>query len=615
MSKINARQAAAASHADGHAIVLAGPGTGKTSTLVARHSWLRSRGVGAEAICVLTFTQKAAEELRERLGAHAPQSAWIGTFHGVCLRLLKRFSAEAGLRKSFRVVDPSAQRELLLAAGVVWDSDDGDLTDIIGRWKDSMTTPDEADAAAARSGNSVLRAAAAHYGTYEAELARAGDLDFADLVTKALSAVRLSPEVGKFVADRLPHVLVDEFQDVNRSQVEFLQAMAGCGSSVWAVADDDQALYGWRGGDVRYTVDFPRHFPGAARYTLETNYRCDPAVVAAANALISRNARRVPKSLKPARPHRNGTSVRVRSFATEREEAEWIAGEIARFAAGGADTSRVAVLFRTASVTPAIQQALEARQVEFSLSGTQSFWDLPEVKAVGEVLLAVETGEEGRAARFKGGRDLVQTMKGSGPPEAAPAAGRLVGAQPPAGASAERASAWSDSAETAAALAARFATAAEFLAHVSLMSGSAASKGKTKGEGRVAVSTIHSAKGLEWSHVFVAGCEAALMPHGKAEDKEEERRLFYVALTRSTGSVDVTWSRLRFGRGQSPSPFLSEMSDAPKGAVTWMGKEAGRPGRESSAAVPGPAAEAGGPGKPAVYRRRGGRSLIPPEER
>jgi len=614
MPGINREQAAAASHRSGHAIVLAGPGTGKTSTLVARHAWLRSKGVAPDSIVAVTFTQKAAEELKQRLGQEVPPTAWIGTFHGTCLRILKRFHDEAGLRRSFKVLDPAGQRELLFRAGIAWDSDDGDLTDIIGRWKDAMVSPDEAEAEAARKGNSVLRMAAGHYRTYEEELARLGDLDFADLVVRALALVRGKGETRAFVSSRLSHVLVDEFQDVNRSQVEFVQALASCGASIWAVADDDQALYGWRGGDVRYTVRFADYFPGARTYALSTNYRCDPAIVAAANAVISNNRNRVRKELRPAREHRKGTAVRVRGFRTEREEAEWIADTLARFISAGAKPRDIGLLFRTSSVSPVLQQALEARKVPFSLSGSQSFWDLPEVAAVAELLHAVEAGDEAKAGRFRGGRDLVATMKGSRPAEAAAAAGRVVGGQPPQGTSGERASLWSDAAETAAALAARFPSAAEFRSHVSHMSG----RSSVADPDGVAATTIHSAKGLEWKHVVIAGCEASLMPHHRSEDPEEERRLFYVAVTRSRGSVVATWAKQRFGRSQAPSPFLSEASRATAGAVLWTGEEA----PETQQAEARKAASGRQPpppkptdGSPVVYRRRGGKSLIPPEER
>jgi len=540
-----------------------------------------------------------------------PAGAWVGTFHGICLRLLKRFHREAGLRKNFKVLDAQGQRELFSTAGITWESDDGDLVDIIGKWKDSLVSPDEAEADAVARGNSVLRTAAGHYRTYEEAIKTRGDLDFSDLVVKSLALLTDSPEVQSFIAGRIRHVLVDEFQDVNKSQVLFLQAFASCGSAVWAVADDDQALYGWRGGNVRYTVNFSHHFPGAKSYTLTLNYRCDPAIIAAANSVIRNNKERVRKTLLPSKAHRPGVCVRIRGFKSEREEAEWIAAALERYMKAGAKLSDAAVLFRTSSVSPAIQQALETRNVPFSLAGTQSFWDLPEVAALAELLLAIEEKNQAKGSRFKKAWDIVQTMGGASPSETAVPAARLIGDQPPAGVNGERAALWADACDAAAIIAAGFPSAREFAAHVAEKAGKA-SGGDAEG---VALSTIHSAKGLEWKHVFIAGCEASLMPHQKSDDQEEERRLFYVALTRSKGSVDATWSRHRFGRSQRPSQFLSEMNSAPKGAVIW-GEGNDDSGSAAAHARPSaPAAHSRKTGGFTVYRKRGGgRSLIPPGE-
>lgn len=615
MSGLNQEQRVAASHNSGHAIVLAGPGTGKTSTLVARHSFLRSRGIASEHILVSTFTNKAAEELKARLGKNAPSSAWIGTFHGICLRLLRRFNEAAKLKKNFKVLDPGAQKELIAKAGIVWDADDGDLTDIIGRWKDSLVSPDDAMAEATRKGNSVLSLAAEHYQTYEDEMARRGDLDFSDLVTRSLQIMRTSPEVVDFIRTRITHALVDEFQDVNKSQVEFLQALAAAGTTIWAVADDDQALYGWRGGNVRYTVHFSQFFKEAKTYTLVVNYRCDPAIIAAANVSIANNVNRVRKVLKPSRQHNKNYVVRIRPFRTEKDEAEWVASSIERYLKQGAKPRDIAVLIRTSSVTPAIQQAFEARQIPFSLSGTQSFWELPEVTAIADVLNAIEQGQPGRiASRFKGVLDLVNTMKGSSPKEAASAVGRLVGDQPPQGVTGERAALWSDACEAAAGIAATFHSATAFIGHINEM-GAKSSTSESEG---ISITTVHSSKGLEWRHVVIAGAEASLMPHHRSDDAEEERRLFYVALTRSKGAVDITFSKFRFGKSQSPSPYLSEISKALTGAVVWAGgDQPPEPQQQQLSTAPAQRAEQPNQNNamPKVYRRRGGKSLIPPEER
>jgi len=615
MAKINREQAAAASHPSGHALVLAGPGTGKTSTLVARHAFLRSRGRDPLGIMAVTFTQKAAEELKTRLGVKAPSDSWIGTFHSLSARFLKRFHAEAGLRRNFKILDPSGQRQLIAEIGIRWDSDDGDLTDIIGRWKDALVDPAEA---AVRStgitdGHAPLRLAAEHYAAYEEELARRGDLDFADLVRKAWKLIAETDAVGEFIASRFTDILVDEFQDVNRVQVELLMALAARGASIWAVADDDQALYGWRGGDVRLTVNFSDRFKGARSYTLVENYRCDPAILAAANTLIARNKTRVRKSLKAARPHKPGNVVRVRAFRTDREEADWIAAELRRVIGAGTRPQDISILFRTASVTPMIQQSLEAAGVPFALTGASNFWEMPEVRMVADLLAEIERGVAGEvASRFRIARDLVSTMAGSKPRDAAPAVGRAVGETPPAGSSGERASLWADTAEAAAAIAATHPDSASFRDHVSVMS----SKNVSDGADAVAISTIHSSKGLEWSHVVIAGCESSLMPHHRNKDVEEERRLLYVGLTRSKGAVDLTFSRARFGRGQNPSPFLAELAASPKGAVVWPGGDGGETPTDRAPAQPAakPAPTATTVKGLATYRKRGGRSLVPPGE-
>src|SRR5690606_19466195 len=150
-------------------------------------------------------------------------------------------------------------------------------------------SPEQAYADASRSGNATRMIAAEHYGAYETEMARRGDLDFSDLIIRATALVLAGCAATAFLSTRIRHVLVDEFQDVNRSQVEFVQALARAGCVIWAVADDDQALYGWRGSDVRYAVSFHDFFQGAKRYTLSLNYRCDPAIIAAANAVIASN--------------------------------------------------------------------------------------------------------------------------------------------------------------------------------------------------------------------------------------------------------------------------------------------------------------------------------------
>jgi DNA helicase-2/ATP-dependent DNA helicase PcrA len=608
---LNRDQLAAATHKGRHAIVLAGPGTGKTSTLVARHAFLRTKmGVDEDAIAAISFTQKAAEEIRNRIGTGAPSNAWIGTFHGLCLRLLKRFNIEANLAKNFKVLDPSAQRSLFLEAGIDWDQDDGDLVDIIGGWKDRLISPSGAASEAMAKNNSVLRKAAAHFETYQEALERKGHLDFSDLLVKATGLVEHGTKARHFVAERLPHFLVDEFQDVNRAQVEFLIALANAGCSIWAVADDDQAIYGWRGGRVHFTVQFDSYFPGASRYFLMANYRCDPAIIAAANVVIANNRSRVPKQLKPTREHKPSSTVRVRVFPSEKAEAEWVAAMVSKLIASGAPAQDIAVLFRTSGVTAQLQQSFEKASIPFALSGTQNFWELPEVSAMVDMMVAIERSDTSKGSRYRGGRDIIETMKGSSPRETATSVARIVGDQPPAGLNSERQASWMDTAYAVADLARDFVSAEAFKAHVSEMATKAASE-----NGGVAISTIHSSKGLEWKQVFIVGCEASQMPHQRNDDVEEERRLFYVALTRSKGAVDLSFAKQRYGKAQAVSPFIGELNSAPKGAVKFYGDEFNTV-TPTLAAKPATHKQNGqSPVMKTYILKDGRRSMIPPDER
>lgn len=619
MSSLNEDQKRAAAHQRGHAVVLAGPGTGKTSTLIARHAVLRSRDVSPLNIFVVTFTQKAAEEIRNRLGDRAGSRPWIGTFHSHCLRLLKRFHEEAGLPKTFRVLDPGGQQRALREMGVDWNQDDGDLLEMFSRWKDALVSPEQAIAEAQRKSNPTEKRAAEHYEQYEAHLAQKGNLDFSDLVIRGLELMKNSDEVRQYIAKNLPYALVDEFQDVNRVQVELLQAMAAAGTMIWAVGDDDQALYGWRGSNVFYTVQFDNYFSPASKYTLKANYRCDPAILRAASILIANNKHRVRKELVASRPHGQNNLIRVSAFKDEREEATWIASSIENYLAKGAKARDIGILVRTSSLTAHIQQALELRKISMSLTGSMNFWDTPEVKAVCDLLEAVESGDEKVGYRYKGGADFIRTMEGLGPERTAVPVAQFLAAQPPANSNSEKIASWADSVEAIASMSSVFPSAAAFKVHVTTMSAMVS----TQAADGVSLTTIHSAKGLEYRHVFIPGCEASIMPHRKSTDQEEERRLFYVALTRSKGAVDASFSRFRAGRKQQASPFLAEINAAGPGCVVWA-KGANSDVTKEEPAPSTRAPERSAPtgrvaerpkGLPTVYYRKdGSRTLVPPEE-
>jgi DNA helicase-2/ATP-dependent DNA helicase PcrA len=607
----DADQAEAIGHAAGHALVFAGPGSGKTGALAARVRRLAEASFPGSILCC-TFTVRAADELRSRLAGvpAGDDGPWVGTFHGIANRLLRMFPADAGLPKGFSVLDEAAQRDLVLSSTQGWSQDDGDLAAMVSRWKDLGIDPQQA--LATQGGDPRLAARAADaYAAYEAEKTRMGAVDFSDMISRATALLSAGGRGGIWFANRFSDVLVDEFQDTNSVQVAFLKAMAAGGASVWAVADDDQSIFGWRGSDARYCLDFADHFSGARTYRLGRNYRCPPVVVAASSALIRRVAKRVDKPLRAVRPPRPGDLVVGREFARPTEEAEWIARRAAEHVARRADPSAVAVLGRTAAALAPVQVAFEREQVPFHVSGGEGFWGLPETRLVVAALRLVRNpaDREATAAAGRGKRALAlaefgRTMRGAGLAQSAPAAGRLVRDFVPFGADPERRAQWMDAAEQAAAQAMSHPDLDSFLEAVTL------SESVPFGEG-VALLTAHASKGLEFDTVVVVGCDSEMFPHSRATDMDEERRLLYVAATRAKRALFLTWSLSRMGRAVRPSPYLKDLwsgasraegrSEFPH-SVTGL-PEAGRPVQATPAV----------PGRP--VRKGGGRTLISPDER
>ncbi len=579
-------QTRAATHSGPRAaIVIAGPGSGKTRTLIGRHLHLHSIGVPREAILISTFTVKATQEVRARLvEAHGdiPETElrrmFIGTFHGLCVRLLRQFHDSAGLPKDFEIVDTEGQIAILKDTGLTWQGEYPDLVDMISRWKDRLVSPLDAAAEAARSQTPDLVAAAEIYRAYEDELARRGACDFPRLIIATIKAANYDENVRSFLQGRFRHILVDEFQDTNRLQIALLEAMVGQGGNLWVVGDDDQALYGWRGADVRYATDFSRRFRGGVRYVLDRNYRSTPAVVAAANAVVTVNTVRVPKTIVPMVQADDGDGVSISGFGDDREEAAAVARAVARRIRGGVAPRDIAVLFRSGSLAPVVQTALAREKVPVRLSGIGSFWTLPEVRLFVAVLREASgsASKEDRETLEKHPRkrqiaSFLHTMRGAPLASVAEPASNLVANCVPEGLPPDRTGLWIEAAQQAAIEAAESSGYAEFFEHVAASAGTS-----TAGEGEEAVvlSTIHAAKGLEWSVVFVVGAELAMLPHHKSTDVEEERRLLYVAVTRAMRQCFVSYAEERFARSQSASPFLFEMADRcdPAFRIGWRNR-------------------------------------------
>jgi len=622
---LNPQQRAAVEHGGGPLLVLAGAGSGKTRVLTARVARLLAHGVRPEAVLAFTFTNRAAREMRERIARAVGPAAgrlWVGTFHATAARLLRREAAAAGLPRDFTIYDRDDQEGVL--RGILRDLDRTDEPARVGAVlarisdaKNALVTPEEA--ARAATGPAERRVAEA-YARYQAALRASGALDFDDLIVETVRVLRRA-EVGARWAGRFEHVLVDEYQDTNHAQFRMVEALAAVHRNLFVVGDDDQSIYGWRGADLANVLEFERAFPGAAVVRLEQNYRSTAAILDAANAVIGHNRARKGKRLWCDRER--GVPVRFALAADEADEARRIRQHLAAHVARGGRLADCAVLYRTNAQSRALEAELRRHAVPYEIVGGVAFYQRREVKDLLAYLrlavnpadavafwrvwntprrglgAAVEARVQARVAETgapplaalralaAGGAlgratagaaaffDVLDAVASAGPEVPADAALRLVlertrylehlaGEED---AAERRANVEELVASAAAAGGGRGATLAEFLAESALLTDA---DRVTEGTDRVLLLTAHNAKGLEFPVVVVAGLEEGLFPHGAAlEDGpgiEEERRLFYVALTRARDEVLLTAAafRRRFdgARGAAVSRFVDEIPPA-----------------------------------------------------
>ena len=639
---LNPEQREAVAHRDGPILVLAGAGSGKTRVLTTRIAiLLQEHGVPPHRVFAVTFTNKAAAEMRQRVGlllSRDPAGLWIGTFHGLSARLLRREAERLGFSREFTIFDEDDRHALIkrlleernipaklfparavqavisAARNRMWTA--GDLRNQAGYDRLGEIAADLMDPLAL-------------------ELRRQNAMDFDDLMLHPLTLFREHPDRLAYWRDRFSFLLVDEFQDTNRAQYLLLRQL-GAHGNVFAVGDDDQSIYGWRGAEVRNMMDFTRDFPGARTVRLEENYRSTRLILDAANAAISRNTSRLGKTLRTRRE--GGESITVLAAADERDEAEWIAGELARRSAAGEwPLEEMAILYRTNSQSRALEEALRRGGVAYRVVGAISFYERREVKdllaylrlianpaddeaflraiavprrGIGEASLATF-----RAAALGWNRPLLDSAR---------IAERITGLRPNVREALQRfailldqlrerslaappvhvleqliaaidyqslllaegpegADRWENVRELVAAAAEWSEVVPEddpgtplerFLTEAALVTAA----DSAQGDSGVTLMTLHTAKGLEWPVVVISGLEEGLFPLSRSletqDGLEEERRLFYVGLTRARDKLYLTWARARRRGGELrrgmvsrfmesvPAPLLEEKSTA-----------------------------------------------------
>lgn len=396
LSKLNERQREAVLHGEGPLLVLAGAGSGKTSTMAYRIAYLMSeRQVPGSAILGLSFTNKAAGELKERVsglvtGALGPRSTrelWITTFHSLCVRILRAHGKLLGFQPNFTILDEHDQKDLLkqIFRNVKIDERKFDLDLVlfqIGQAKNRLMRPEEAERyffEQAKLSTDYAIAAATSYGKYQEQLRLLNAMDFDDLLFNAVELLERHPEASDHYNDRFRFILVDEYQDTNPTQFRLLELLTRRRKNITVVGDDDQSIYSWRGADAAHILEFERHYPGARVITLDQNYRSTSLILDAANAVIAKNKVRHPKSLWSDKGR--GEPLTEIILEDDRAEGEWVAKEIfqhaERFHRPWKDYS---ILYRSNAQSRIFEEALRRHRIPYKIVGGMSFLDRKEVK-------------------------------------------------------------------------------------------------------------------------------------------------------------------------------------------------------------------------------------------
>ncbi len=629
LESLNDAQRAAVSAPVGPILVLAGAGSGKTRVLTHRVAWLiLEHGVSPHGLMAVTFTNKAAAEMRGRIESLLRVPAdplWIGTFHGLSHRMLRRHWREAGLPQSFQILDEDDQQRLVRKIIRELQLDEQrwvpkEVQGFINSNKDEGRRSKKLDDRNDPTRKHLIRL----YSVYEARCQQAGVVDFAELLLRSYELLRDIPELGDYYRERFRHVLVDEFQDTNGVQYEWLKQILGKTGAPFIVADDDQAIYRWRGARVENVQLFRREF-GATVHKLEQNYRSTAVILAAANAVIAKNTDRMGKELWTAA--KGGDPIRVYAAFNERDEADFVIDRIREHAGRGLPLAGAAVLYRSNAQSRAFEEALMAARIPYRVYGGLRFFERAEIKDALCYLRMTQSRADDIAfervvnlpTRGIGGatldllrtdaRDHARSLWDAGlalmPALPGRAAGALRGFYALIDRLAEsirelplheqvqaviqgsglrdhHAKEKDNKGEARVENLDELVNAAEgfepdnddgltplgaFLAHTTLESGETQAG---TGQDCVQLMTLHAAKGLEFPTVFVVGLEEGLFPSERAafdaDRLPEERRLCYVGLTRAMQRLYLTHAESRriFGHTayRDASRFLAELPPA-----------------------------------------------------
>lgn len=632
LTDLTPAQRDAVTHVDGPLLVLAGAGSGKTRVITRRVANLLRQGIAGENVLALTFTNKAAGEMRERIEALAPKAGvWVGTFHSLCARLLRSYAPLVGIDRGYTIYDQGDRLRAVKQAMERLDLDGVTVTPervdaAISRAKNDLVTP---DVLTKRARDHVDTIVAKVYRTYQERLRESSAVDFDDLLVHVVTILKTHPEVRAQLDARFRYVLVDEYQDTNLAQYAIVRALSVDHPNLCVTGDPDQSIYGWRGANLNNILEFEHDFPGCRVVKLERNYRSTKNILRVADHLIRFNTRRKAKALTTENP--SGAPVVLTTYTNESDEARGVASKIVELVQEGDHAfGDIAVFCRVTALTRNFEMAFRAAKVPYQVVGGVSFYERQEVKdvlaylnllanpkddiaflrvvnvpprglgktsldhlserarALGIPLLAMAReasavpGLKDKAARglrdFGLLMDELSALRDHTAEEVTRKLLALTGyrdhlAEDAKGGGEERLANIDELVSAAREFDREHpgASILDFMEEISL----ASSVDRWKDEsGAVTLMTLHAAKGLEFPAAFVVGLEQGILPHSRANEDtkelEEERRLLFVGITRAERELFLSHCRVREFRGQRLATIPSTfLGELPEEAMTF----------------------------------------------
>lgn len=635
-AELNEQQYAAVTAPPGQTLVIAGAGSGKTRTLTYRVAWLLDNGVLPEQILLLTFTNKAAREMLERVTALVPvdtRRLWSGTFHSIGNKLLRWNAERLGYRKGFSIMDREDQKDLMETVVTASGIDTGGFrfpkAEVLGdiySMADNTGTPlprliKERYPHFEKVAEHIIRLRQ----LYQNKKVETNCMDFDDLLTQSVRLLKENQDLSERYREQFEFVLVDEYQDTNSLQCEFVELLTGKDGNLMVVGDDAQSIYSWRGADVTNILNFHEHWPKARSHKIEVNYRSVPEVLALANASIANNKAQIRKNLQPARPAKNQLPALV-PLDSSSAQASFIAQRILEQNEQGVEFNEMAVIYRAHFHSMEIQMELTNRGIPFQITSGLRFFEQAHVKDVACFMkFAVNRRDEvsfmrmvklipgiGGSSAHKVWNEWLKTEAAQAEvmtgkfsdlliPMTVPKKARetwdqfaytldemIVNGQPATPpemirsilegvyrdymqAKFKNAEQREQDLEQLSNYGTRFTDPLEFLSQLSLLSGvDTDNKPDEQDRDAVTLTTAHQAKGLEWHTVFAVWLADGMFPHARAVEEseagiEEERRLFYVTVTRAKDELYLTYPLLNYQARDGdilvkPSRFISELN-------------------------------------------------------